>query len=243
MGCWRSLLRAARSSISTRLWGLTTSRLPPKGYLMAMRLLTSLQTLATGYCLRYLGCAPRKAEEMEATLRSVVKETSWIDWWTYAMKFLSLKSTDDTCLVCILFLAGVRCQLIAKTSSTLWANVVLKRRDTVLAKVKDSITFKSFMDLRNANIFSGTELFPADVLNKAVEKSSQLESSFQRQAGFTREGAPLFRYSSQTAAFSTVALQKAAGSLPGSSFRSTSSTSSSSKASSSSSCRGKGKKF
>ena len=83
-----------------------------------------------------------EAEEMEATLRSVVGATSWMDWWTYAMKSLSLKSTDDARLVSHLSLAGARCQLlIAKTASTLWANIVLKRRDAVLAKVKDSMSF------------------------------------------------------------------------------------------------------
>ena len=156
-------------------------------------LLTSLQTLATGFPLHCLGCTPGKTEEMEASLRSVVKATSWMDWWTHAMKFLSLKSAVDTCLVHRLSLAGVRRQLLAKTALTLWANVVLKRRGTVLAKAKDSVSFESFMNLCNANISSGTEVFPADVLDKAVVKT---ESSFQRQASFSRVGAPLFRYSS-----------------------------------------------
>ena len=40
-----------------------------------------------------------EAEEMEAALRSIVEATSWMDWWTYAMKSLSLRSTDDTSLV------------------------------------------------------------------------------------------------------------------------------------------------
>ena len=40
-----------------------------------------------------------EAEETEATLRSVVEVTSWMDWWTYAMKPLSLTSTDDARLV------------------------------------------------------------------------------------------------------------------------------------------------
>ena len=55
------------------------------------------------------------------------------------MKFLPLKSTNDACLVCCLSLAGARCQLlVAKTASTLWANVIFKCHDAVLAKVKDS---------------------------------------------------------------------------------------------------------
>ena len=114
-----------------------------------------------------------EAEELEAALRSVVEATSWMDWWTYAMKSLSLKSTDDARVVRRLSLAGARCHLlVAKTSSTLWANMALKRRDAVLAKV--TLSFKSFMELRNAKISLGTELSPAGVLDKTIEKSSKV---------------------------------------------------------------------
>ena len=54
------------------------------------------------------------------------------------------------------------------------SHLVLKRRDTVLAKVKDSISFESFMDLRNARLSNSIELFRADILEKAVEKSSRV---------------------------------------------------------------------
>ena len=64
--------------------------------------------------------------------------------------------------------------LVAKTASTLWANVILKRRDAAQAKVKDSVSFESFMDLRNAKLSSGSDLFLATVLEKAVEKSSRV---------------------------------------------------------------------
>ena len=44
----------------------------------------------------------------------------------------------------------------------------------MLAKVKDSINFESFMDLHNAKLSSSTELFSANVLEKAVERSSKV---------------------------------------------------------------------
>ena len=49
---------------------------------------------------------------------------------------------------------------VVKTAFTLWANHVLKRCSAVMAKVKDSICFESFMDLRNTRLFNSTELFP-----------------------------------------------------------------------------------
>ena len=87
---------------------------------------------------------------MEAAAHSIVEATSWMDWWTFAMRSLALKFTDDSCLVRRLSLAAARCLLpIAKMAFALRANIILKRRDAVLAKVKDSVSFESFMDLRN----------------------------------------------------------------------------------------------
>ena len=66
------------------------------------------------------------------------------------MKLTAFKFFSEAQLVRRLSLAGAQCQLlVAKTASTVWANVVLKCRDTVLVEVKDSIS-ESFMDLRNA---------------------------------------------------------------------------------------------
>ena len=116
-----------------------------------------------------------EAEGMEAALRSTVEATSWMDWWTFAMIFLALKPTDDARLVRRLLLAGARCQLlVAKTTSTLWANLMLKRRDVVLAKVKDAVSFESFMHLRSSKIWTGEELSLMDILDKAIEKSSKV---------------------------------------------------------------------
>ena len=112
---------------------------------------------------------------MEAALCSIVEATSWMDWWTFAMRSLALKFTNDGRLVRCLTLAGTRCQLlIAKTASTLWANIILKMKDMVVAKVKDSVSFESFVDLRNYKISTGDELFPTDVLNLAIEKVSKV---------------------------------------------------------------------
>ena len=57
-------------------------------------------------------------------------------------------------------------------ASILWNNLVLKRRDTVVTKVKDSISFESFVDFRSARLSNSTKLFPSDILETMVEKSS-----------------------------------------------------------------------
>ena len=53
-----------------------------------------------------------EAEDMEAALRSITEATSWMGWWTYAMKSLALQLSMDICLVRRLSLAGARCQLL-----------------------------------------------------------------------------------------------------------------------------------
>ena len=94
-------------------------------------------------------------------MRSIVEATSWMDWWTFTMKSLVFKSSSNAHLIRCLSLAGGRCQLlVAKTASTLQASLMLKRRNTVLAKVKDSISFESFMDLRNARLSTAPSFSP-----------------------------------------------------------------------------------
>ena len=44
----------------------------------------------------------------------------------------------------------------------------------VLTKMKGSVSFESFMDLRNYKISTGNKLFPTDVLNQAIEKASEV---------------------------------------------------------------------
>ena len=77
--------------------------------------------------------------------------------------------------------------MVTKTALTLWTNVVLKRRDAVLAKVKDSISFESFMDLRITKLSSGSDLFLADVLEKAVERSSKVLHDKAIQKAITQD--------------------------------------------------------
>ena len=48
----------------------------------------------------------------------------------------------------------------------MWAKVVLKRRDAMWAKVKESVSFESFMDFFNVRLLGSTELFPAEILEK-----------------------------------------------------------------------------
>ena len=89
-----------------------------------------------------------KVEDLEATARTLLEVTSWMDWWTYAGKSLALCSSSYTDMVNCPFVVGARCQLlVAKTASTSWVNVLLKRLDAFLGKLKGNIRFESFLKL------------------------------------------------------------------------------------------------
>ena len=71
-----------------------------------------------------------------------------------------------------LFVDGAHCKfLVFKTALTMWASLLLKCCDAVLGKLKDNMSFDSFMELLNACLSGCSELFPRRSLGKAVEKS------------------------------------------------------------------------
>ena len=121
-----------------------------------------------------------EAEDLEAVVWSIIEATSWMDWSTFTIKSMALKSSHVSRFVQWLCLAGAWYQLLVdKAASTVWVNMVLKRCDAVLVKVKDSISFESFMDLGNFKV-SARLIFlslllrsPADALERVVEKSSR----------------------------------------------------------------------
>ena len=96
-----------------------------------------------------------------------------MDWWMYSAKSLALKNRSDTVRVKCLFFEGAQCQLlVVKTVSTVWANLLLKCHDAVLGKLKDNMSFESFMDLCSVLESGSAELFPQEALERALEKSS-----------------------------------------------------------------------
>ena len=107
-------------------------------------------------------------------------------------------------------------------------------------KVKDSISFQFFMDLCNVKLSSGSDLFPADVLEKAVEKSSKIlhDEAIQKVVSCDKFASKRKKLDFSQPSRQQQQPKSSSGSSAGSSF-----PCSSSEASCSSSRRGKGKKF
>ena len=64
----------------------------------------------------------------------------------YAAKSLAFQDMSDAARVECLFMAGAHCQLLV-TKMTVRVNILLKHCNAGLEKVKDNISFKSFVDI------------------------------------------------------------------------------------------------
>ena len=144
-------------------------------------------------------------------------------------------------------LAGAHCQLlVVKMASTLWANIILKRRDAVLAKVKDSMSFES-MDLRNSVLSpwagSASLMMFFSRLWRRRRRSSMMKLAARPCCGTSLlAGRKSCSFPLTSCKSQGPPLKKSTGSSAGSSSRQVAPWSSSSKTTTSF-CRGRGKKF
>ena len=98
-----------------------------------------------------------EAEDLEATTRTIIESVLQIDWWTHS-ESLALLDSMEAMKLNYLFVVDARFQLLlAKTASTMLANLLLKCCDVVLGKLRD-ISFESFMNLCNAPLSGSSEL-------------------------------------------------------------------------------------
>ena len=112
---------------------------------------------------------------LEAEARIFLEAITWIDWWFYTAKSLALMDTSKRAKVKRPFVAGARIRLlVVKTAPIIWANALLKSCDAILGKVKDNLSFESYIELGNAPISCLTELFSWSASERAAEKSSQV---------------------------------------------------------------------
>ena len=88
-----------------------------------------------------------EAEDLEATARAIISTTLWMDWWAYSTRFLILLNSSEVKKLKRLFVVGAHCNFWLPR----WLQpCVLKHRDVVPEKLKDDMSFVSFLDLCNA---------------------------------------------------------------------------------------------
>ena len=57
-----------------------------------------------------------ETEDLEATARTIMEATSWMDWWTYSAKSLALSDSSEVKKVKHHFVASTHCQLLGQSS-------------------------------------------------------------------------------------------------------------------------------
>ena len=148
------------SSTTSGMWSKKVSKLLPypgirssqfyrfEGEVIKFRSLNWHETELAGLCwfdnLAETGMVllSSEAEDLKAAVRSIVEDSTWMDWWTFIAKSTALQSSQEVLLLKRPFVTGSRCYLLlAKTASTVWANLVLKSWDTVLAVLRSRIRY------------------------------------------------------------------------------------------------------
>ena len=90
-------------------------------------------------------------KDLETIAEALLESTSWMAWWFYVAKSLAMHDTSERAEVQCLFITGVRMQLSdGMITSIVWTDLMLKHHNAVLQKVKDNISFESFMELSSA---------------------------------------------------------------------------------------------
>ena len=77
-----------------------------------------------------------EVENLETTTRTVVEATLWMDWWTCSATSLALRDMSKDTKAQRLLVEGTCQILVAKTASTVWANLSLKCHGSVLGKLR-----------------------------------------------------------------------------------------------------------
>ena len=96
-----------------------------------------------------------------------------MDWWLHAAWSIILEKCNDKDNCYYLFVTEGKIQvMVVLILSILWTITVLTLQDAMLLKVKLNLTYDACMELRNALINNAQQLFPFDLVTKAVEKSS-----------------------------------------------------------------------
>ena len=128
-------------------------------------------------------------EDLEATARTLLETTSWLDWWMHTTKSLALCDKSDVDKIKCLFIAGSKFQLlVAMTAATIWTNMFLNCHDAVLGMVKINFSYDSYMKLHNASL--SKQLSCSHRVPWRGQLKNQVVCSMMRQSG------KLFRWTS-----------------------------------------------
>ncbi|XP_068218396.1 serine/arginine repetitive matrix protein 2-like [Palaemon carinicauda] len=168
--------------------------------------------------------SPAEASMMEEMSRDLINVSSWLDWWASTLVGVQAsydpEDPDQQNLMRDLITSGGKTlKFLSYQSLALTANWVLRKRDTVLAKVSRKVPDRETQAIRSLPLW-GESLFPVKELEALMEKvSKRKESNVTKPAASRRP--PYKRSVSDSAATPQTSSSTTRREAPSSSWSST----------------------
>ncbi|XP_068238589.1 serine/arginine repetitive matrix protein 2-like [Palaemon carinicauda] len=168
--------------------------------------------------------SPAEASMMEEMSRDLINVSSWLDWWASTLVGVQAsydpEDPDQQSLMRELLISGGKTlKFLSYQSLALTANWVLRKRDTVLAKVSRKVPDREVRAIRSLPLW-GESLFPVKELEALMEKvSKRKENNVTKPAALRRP--PYKRSVSDSAATPQASSSTTRREAPSSSWSST----------------------
>ena len=126
---------------------------------------------------------------MESVAMSAIHASSWLDLWSNTLKDFGpggSSAGDRPKFERLLVSGGRALSFLTSQITNLWANLVLRRRDTVRRSFSKQVSAESSLGLRNSSLLASPSLFSESDIQTALERkrSASQDALIQRAVSF-----------------------------------------------------------
>ena len=147
-----------------RYYGTSTSSLPGP-YTVPPGLTSITMEKASEVRKRSVSLSASQVSSLETMLSGMCKASSWLDWWLYLLPLESRADFER------LMMSGSRAlEFLASQGCTALGNLVLSRRDALLADVRGTVPVEEVARLRYSPLPLSAAIFPHTLLDSALLK-------------------------------------------------------------------------
>ena len=127
---------------------------------------------------RSVSLSASQVSSMETMLSGVCEVASWLDWWLSTCGGFREHMSDEVCADFErLTLSGSRAlEFLASQGCTALGNLVLSRRDSLLADVRSTVLAEEVVRLRYSPLPETVSIFPSPLLDSALTKMRAAEN-------------------------------------------------------------------
>ena len=128
-----------------------------------------------------------EARDLDGSTDSLCSVISWMDHWLNAFGRLALETSSEKPTIRRLLQSGGKALFfLARQANVMWANVRLKRRDTILNDLVSGCAPEDVAAIRNGRLDDSGHLFPEEVVMEVIEaRKDRLESRVLQDAVYS----------------------------------------------------------